>query len=181
MADEAILTEARELQARCERADADVRRELVLMSASVASANATVRTIAATHEATRRHADGMARELAADLRDTAAVLSSSGEGDQMASETLQTAMRDVRSPLAAPPSQTRSFTVPPPPRDHSIADEIRAYRLPAPSPAWVPLANVPDLAEEVARAAADAIAAQAAATPEAERRPAERREEKETA
>ena len=164
MADEAILNAARELQTRCERADRDVRHELGLMSASVATARATVRKIEATHASTQRHADEMARHLATDLRDAAAVMESSATSDRLAADSL--AMVEHRRFSAVLPSTSpmRPFVVPPAQRPRDAGHEIKAYQLPVPSLSWAALASSLDLADELSRAEAD-IAAIAAATP----------------
>lgn len=176
MADEAILNAARELQTRSEHADQDVRHELGLMTASVATAHATARTIDAMDAHTARHADGMARQLAADLRDAAAVLESSGASDRLVAAGLETVENDRFSPVRPATSPERPFDVPLPASPRSVGQRIEEYKLPSPSPFWTALANPLDLADELARAAADvaAIAAESTAATEKERPVTER-------
>jgi hypothetical protein len=174
MADEQVLNAARELQTRSEHADGDVRHELGLMTASVAAARATARTIDETDADTRRHADGMARQLAADLRDAAAVLESSSASGRLAAEALRSQEHSRFPAVLLPASPARSFVVPPPPGHRNVEDRIKAHPLPAQS-SWITLVDDPlDLAEELAHAAEDVAAIPAETrTPDKERPAAE--------
>jgi hypothetical protein len=158
MADHAILNAARELQAWCEAADRDVQRELGLMSVSVAEARATTRKIGESASTTRRHADAMAQQLAADLQDAAAVLESSRASERLVTEALGTVESDRWSAIASADSPERQFAVPLPPARWNVAKRIADVRLLAPSPSWDALVDQRQLAEELARAAADVAA-----------------------
>lgn len=158
MADHAILSAARELQARCERADGDVQHERRLMSASVAEARATARKIDETVGETGRHAGAMARQLAVDLQDAAAVLESSRTSERLVTAALGTIESDRWSAIASADSPERQFAEPLPPARWNVAERIADVRLLAPSPSWNALVDRRQLAEELAHAAADVAA-----------------------
>lgn len=157
MADHAILNAARELQARCEAADRDVQRELGLMSASVAEARATARTIDESASATRRHADARARELAADLQDATALLETNRASERLVTEALAIES-DRWSAIPPDASPERAFGVPAPPARWNVTEQGANLRLPSPSPSWGALVDQRQLTEELSRAAADIVA-----------------------